>query len=405
MIKKLRWSFIRVTMISAALVLIVLMGLVNLLNYAQRTSADQEILTFLAENGGRIPDGKNFRGKHGQLLPTDLLNEARYFSVTLNDDGWLLNFNNLQTPWITSDTAAEMARAVQATGKETGRYGENPFTSIQSSTGTTYYFLAWSQNMDAMHSFFINSILVTVLGLIGLFFLAWALAGRAVKPIAESYEKQKSFITNAGHELKTPLAVIESCTEVLELESGENHWTESIHGQVARLSTLTADLIALSRMDEASAKPELTEQNVSAIVSDALDPYILLAQQNGLTLTLDIEPDIRLRSNRDTLEKICGILADNAVKYTSTGGGILFTLTREGGHVLLRSENPAPELTPGKQEKLFDRFYRADESRSSQTPGYGLGLPLARSLAESIGAAISARSPDGKSIIFTVQFT
>lgn len=405
MIKKLRRSFIRVTMISAALVLILLMSLVNILNYTQRSSADQDILTFLAENGGRIPDGKDFRGKHGQPLPTDRLNEAHYFSVTLSNEGWLLNFNNTQTPWITSDAAAEMARAVQLTGKTSGRYGDNQFTSIQLSYGVTYYFLAWSQNMDAMHSFFVNSIIVTALGLVGLFFLAWALSGRAIKPIAESYEKQKSFITNAGHELKTPLAVIESCTEVLELENGENHWTESIHGQVARLSTLTAELIALSRMDEGSAKPELTELNISDVISNALDPYILLAQQNGLTLTADIEPGITIRSNGDTLEKICGILADNAVKYASNGGDIRFSLTREGGHICLHAENPASDLTPGKQEKLFDRFYRADESRSSQTPGYGLGLPLARSLAESIGAGISARSPDGKHIIFTVQFT
>lgn len=405
MIKKLRRSFIRVTMLSAALVLILLMGLVNILNYAQRSSADQDILTFLAENGGRIPDGKDLRGKHGQPLPTDLLNEARYFSVTLSSEGWLLNFNNAQAPWIISDTAAEMARAVQLTGKTSGRYGDNQFTSIQFSYGVTYYFLTWSQNMDAMHSFFVNSIIVTALGLVGLFFLAWALSGRAIRPIAESYEKQKSFITNAGHELKTPLAVIESCTEVLELENGENHWTESIHGQVARLSTLTADLIALSRMDEDSAKPALTELNISDVISDALDPYILLAQQNGLTLTADIEPAVTIRSNRDTLEKICGILADNAVKYTSNGSDIRFSLTREGGHICLHAENPASDLTPGKQEKLFDRFYRADESRSSQTPGYGLGLPLARSLAESIGAGISARSPDGKRIIFTVQFT
>lgn len=407
MIQKLRRSFVRNTMIAAALVLVVLMGLVNLLNYVQRDSADKAILSILAENGGHLPaDAPGLKGGRSRRLSTQDIYGASYFVVALDPEGSLLYLDTSHAPWVTDDSALLTAQTLRDAGKSTGTYNEMKFITAENGADVMYIFLAWSQNMAAMRSFFANSLIVTAAGLVVLFFLAWALSGKAVRPIAESYEKQKSFITNAGHELKTPLAVIQSCTEVIEIENGESQWTQSIHGQVERLSTLTGELIALSRMDEGTANPELAELDVSGTVSKALAPFALLAEQKGLTFTAEIAPDIQLKSNRESLEKLCAILADNAVKYTSPGGDIRFTLVREGGHmVCLRSENPAAGLTAGKQERLFDRFYRGDESRGGDQPGYGLGLPLARSLAESLGGSVTAHSPDGKRLIFTVRLT
>ena len=406
MIRRLKRSFVRVTMLSAAAVLITLMSLVNVLNYIQQDRADHAILAVLAENNGHLPvDGKGPKTGRFPNLSLQEMYGASYYTVSLDANGSLLFFDNALTPWVTQDAALSQARSLQSDGKTDGAYGDMKYTSVVRGTDVMYIFLAWSQNMAAVRSFILNSILVTLLGLIVLFALAWLLSDRAVRPIAESYEKQKSFITNAGHELKTPLAVIESSADVIEIESGESKWTDSIHSQVRRLSALTQELVALARMDEDGHTLELEELDVSEITADALEPYATLAEQRGLCFTAQIAPGLRARAHRDSLVKLCGILADNAVKYASSGGEIRFTLSREGGHILLREENPAEGLTTGRQEKLFDRFYRGDESRSSAQPGYGLGLSLARSLAEAMGGSISAHSPDGERIVFTLRLS
>lgn len=438
MTSKLKRSFVTVTMLSAALVLVILMGIVNLVNTIKRTGSDTEILQYLAENGGTFPeehrdpsdlsasdepeqfgfseetgeffmlDGKDRPGdRKGDMLSgritAETPYETRYFSVFMSSSGELQSVNTVQIAAVSPEEAAATAQELFADGKTSGRFGNYRYLAVEQDGGILYVFLDCNKTILANRSFLIDSVFVTIGGLIVLFGLSWLLSDKAIRPMAESYEKQKSFITNAGHELKTPLAVIESSTEVLELEGGENQWTRSIHGQVKRLSTLTQDLIALARMDEAGNKPELTEQDISPVVSNALVPYAMLAEQKELSFAADIQPGLHMRSNQAALEKLCVILADNAIKYTSDGGDIRFTLKKDGNHVILRSENPADSLTPGKQEKLFDRFYRGDTSRSSETPGYGLGLPMARQLVESMGGKISAESPDGKRLIITAQ--
>ncbi len=406
MVKKLRQSFVRVTMLAAALVLIVLMGIVNVTNYVQRTGTDTELLAVLAENDGRFPgDAKGGKSGHPRFMTEETPYETRYFSVLLDEGGSVIREDTTQIAAVSPGDAVSITLSLAAAGKTEGSYGEYRFVTVEYDGGyTLYIFLDCSRNLDAVRTFLTDSIVVTAAGLLVLWGLSRLLSGRAVRPIAESYEKQKSFITNAGHELKTPLAVIESSTDVIEIESGESRWTRSIHSQVERLSTLTQQLIALARMDEnAGQKPALQDLDVSEAVEKALDPFLLLAEAEGRELTADLAPELHAQADRDSLEKITAILADNALKYAAPGGAIRFTLAKDGGHILLRSENPAEGISPGKQEKLFDRFYRGDASRSSEKPGYGLGLPLARSLAEAMGGSLTAHSPDGNRLIFTLR--
>lgn len=416
MIQRLKRSFVTITVVSAALVLAVLMSVVNLTNYLERTNSDKEILAYLAENGGHFPqDGKGASGeasvrfdggkgvKGDKRITVETPYETRYYSVFFPADGGMPYVDTSQIAAVTGDEAEAIARSLPTTGGKAARYGNYRYMTVESELGVLYIFLDCNRNIAAARSFFINSIIVTAAGLAVLYLVARLLAGRAIRPIAVSYEKQKSFITNAGHELKTPLAVIESSTEVIEIESGESQWTRSIHSQVERLSTLTQELIALSRMDEGTAALDLAELDVSAVVAEALAPYAVMAEQKGRVFAAEIQEGVCLRSNRGALEKVCGILADNAVKYTPEGGDIRFALTQSGGHVVLREENPAEGVKPGRREELFDRFYRGDASRSSAQPGYGLGLPLARALLEAMGGSITAESPDGKRLVITAR--
>lgn len=452
MVKRLKKSFVAITMLSAAMVLLVLMGVVNLMNYVERTNGDREILQYLVENGGRFPaaggsrepasmemyasgereasddyddaadwddtdDGDETvfyggmmpepgqpgqKGDHRRFFTPETEYETRFFSVLLQEDGTVVFSDTAQIAAVTGDEASSIAQTLQAEGKNTGRYGNYRYATAAYGDNTMYVFLDCTRNISAVRTFLLNSAIVTAAGLLVLLGLAWLLSGRAVRPIVESYEKQKSFITNAGHELKTPLAVIESNTEVIELENGESRWTQSIHGQIERMTRLTQELVALARMDEdTSASLDRADVDVSRLVTDTVEPFAHLAGTKDLGFTLNIQPDIVWNTNADALEKICAILADNAVKYAS--GDISFTLRKEGTRLVLREENPADGLAEGKQEKLFDRFYRADASRSSSQPGYGLGLPMARALTEALGGKIQANSPDGKRLVVTVS--
>ena len=404
MIRRLRRSFVTVTMLSAALVLVVLMGVVNLTNYAERISSDREILAYLVENGGRFPPTGGRGGEHGRSITAETPYETRFYTVLLNPEGQVIYADTAQVAAITREEAETTAQALYASGRDAGRTGIYRFAVIEYDGGDTQYvFLDCGRSIMAARAFLVNSMIVTAAGLLVLFFIARALSGRAVRPIVEGYEKQKSFITNAGHELKTPLAVIESSTEVVELEHGESQWTRAIHTQTKRLAALTEELVALARMDEGAARLTLEELDLSALAAETLEPYAMMAEQRGLPFETRLRPGLRVRADRAAAEKIITIMADNAVKYTTDGGAIRFTLSREAGRAVLRSENPAEGLSQGRQERFFDRFYRADDSRGG-APGYGLGLPLARSLAESMGGRMYAESPDGRRLVVTVRF-
>ena len=250
-----------------------------------------------------------------------------------------------------------------------------------------------------------------------------------VRPIAESYEKQKKFITNASHELKTPMAVIKSCNEVSAMQNGETKWSKAIGEQVDRLTVLTNRLVALSKMDEAADYGlDVTGENINkekiafdALVFDGIKPFKLIAQQKNIPFSYSTEnpgQSISLVGDKAYLSELVNILADNAIKYCAPGGSIKFKLSQSGNKVILTEENTSEGLTPGNQNILFDRFYRGDQSHSktendkvdsstydSSTSGggFGIGLSMAEAIVTAHGGVISAESPDGERIIFKVE--
>ena len=179
-------------------------------------------------------------------------------------------------------------------------------------------------------------------------------SGAAVRPMAESYEKQKKFITDAGHELKTPLTVIATCTEVIEAEQGESKWTKGITAQTERLSGLTRELVALARMDEGGTQPEREAFPMSETLAEILDPFSMIAERRGIAFSTDIQPDITYKGDKSLIAKLFSILADNAVKYTPEGGSIMFSLSRKGRRITLVSENTAEDIEKGPHHELFD---------------------------------------------------
>ena len=228
-----------------------------------------------------------------------------------------------------------------------------------------------------------------------------------IRPMVESYSKQKRFITDASHEIKTPLAVIDAANEVQEIESGESEWTQSIHEQVARLTALTERLVFLARMDEDSAGFTMTSIDLSETVDKAAAPFESVAVSRGKRLSTSIASGVLAHADAAAVAQVVELLLDNATRYASEGSVIELSLRAVSrgqgkGAAELVVSNAVDELPEGDLDRLFDRFYRADVSRSSKTGGSGVGLSVVRAIAEAHGGSASVCGR-GNQITFTVR--
>ncbi len=407
MIAKLRRRFIISTMLAVVLVLALLMAAVNIVNYINTDREAEELLSYLCENEGIFPEewfaprggarGRgNFFASRGPSPETPYA--TRYFTVRLNAYGYLLSVDTENIAAVSGEQAFSMAWQLWQQGQDDGYLGPYKYMRTGTDSVTMYVFLDCGEDLAAVNRFCLISILVTLLGAVAIFLLLLPLSKKAVTPMAESYEKQKQFITNAGHEIKTPLAVIDSCTEVLELEQGENKWTQGIREQIGRLDDLTRQLVSLARLDETESVIHKQEFDLSAAVAESLQPFALLAGKKELVWQTELEPELRYAGSEPALRRLCGILADNALKYSAPGGPVVFSLARRGRHILLSCRNPAEGLSPGEQPHFFDRFWRGDASRSTEITGHGIGLSLAKAIVEAHGGSIRAHSPDGREL-------
>ncbi len=208
-------------------------------------------------------------------------------------------------------------------------------------------------------------------------------SGRIVKPFSDNYEKQKRFITDAGHELRTPLTIIEADTEVLEMDFGENEWLQDIREQTKRLADLTGSLVMLSRMEEGQNGNLKVEFPLSDMVEEVCHTFQAPAKIQGICMKTAITPMISIKGDEKAIRSLITILLDNAVKYTNERGRIDVTLGKKKNRIYLSVFNTTEYISKEQTSRLFDRFYRTDISRNSQTGGYGLGLSIAAATADS----------------------
>ena len=255
---------------------------------------------------------------------------------------------------------------------------------------------------DCTWTVLVTTISVSLLGLAAVFVLVVIFSRMVFRPVEESIQKQKRFITDASHELKTPLTIIDANTEVMEMESGESQWTKSTRKQIQRLSGLVQQLVTLSRLDEEKGPEEKCEFNLSEAVSECVQPYESLAQTREKNLTLNIEEDITYTGDERSIRQLAGILMDNAVKYSSENGNITLTLKKKGKKIFLEVYNDADDLPQGKLDVLFERFYRLDSSRNSGTGGSGIGLSVAKAIVQAHKGKITAENKNGRGLTITV---
>lgn len=403
MLKKLRRKFILIAMLSVALVLGIIIGAINVANYRSVCHEAEALLDVLAENNGKFPihseknpDQKRNDKPARRGLSKEAPFESRFFSVLLNENLEVEFADTDRIAAVDNDEAGEYARTLAEKGKQEGFYHDYAYRAVAVNEDTRYIFLDCGRRLDSFRAFLRASLVMSLVGLLVVFLLVLVFSKLALRPVAQSYEKQRQFITDASHEIKTPLTIIDANTELLELEHGESQWTRSTRNQIRRLTSLTEKLVFLSRMDEEGSRLQMLDFSLSDAVAETAQPFVALAETQGKRLELDIEPSVSYCGDESALRQVVSILLDNAVKYSNAKGWIRLRLVRNGPELTV--QNSVEEIEQGNLDMLFERFYRRDSSRNSTTGGSGIGLSAARAVVEAHKGKITAHSDNGTSI-------
>ncbi|MBQ9082861.1 MAG: HAMP domain-containing histidine kinase [Clostridia bacterium] len=404
MIRKLQRKFILVSMVVLLTVLLVIIGTVNVVNYASVVRDADELLEVLSANRGRFPD-RGF-GENHKIPPhwsPEIPFESRFFSVVYDaQTGEVLQTDTGHIISVTAAEATAMADQVLAEKADSGFLDTFRFLRCIENGRIRIIFLDCGRKLDSFHSFLLASTLISLLGVTAVGILLLLLSRRIVRPLSESYAKQKQFITNAGHEIKTPLTIIRADLDVLEMEFGENEWLQDIQKQTQRLTTLTNDLVMLSRMEEDRPVGTMIEFPLSDVVSEAADSFHTLAQAQHKKLSMQVQPMLSFTGNEKAIHQLVTLLLDNALKYSPADSTISLELSQQGRWFRLRVRNVSVYPLPdGNLNVLFERFYRADPARST-IGGHGIGLSVAKAITEQHKGKIQASSPDATSLIITV---
>ena len=444
MISKLKRRFIILAMAALAILLAVIVAGMNIINYEKVVSDADERIEVIEENydrflnvpgGSFMPQGDVIEqddmdddedfdpddmfdredepffgrgGEKGPFMTRDEAEESRFFIATAGQDGEIQQVNVDRISSVDEGEARSYAKEALSSGKDEGFVGEFRYSVENDGPGMRITFLDCGRVLESFRDFLRYSILMSLAGLAFMFGVITFFAGRIVRPVAESYEKQKRFITDAGHEIKTPLAIIKANIDLMDMELDKKRVDKAelkenlgdINSQVDRLTDLTNDLVYLSRMEEGDSLV-MTEVPLSDIVSETAASFGPLAEEQGKTIEAKIEPMISVQGSTKELEKLLSIVLENAVKYSSDPK-IGVSLKKEGKNAVLEVRNQTDgELTNEMLSHVFERFYRTDSSRNSQTGGHGIGLSMASAIVKAHGGKISAHTSTGHDFIVT----
>lgn len=405
MLHKLRIKFILLTMALLFLVLTVIIGTVNLLNYRHVVGFADQTLKILLEGSGRFPDklppnNKPFAPKMSPEIPF----ETRFFSVQLAEDGKVLFTDTEKIAAITPEIAIDYAEKVWNSQRTKGFIGEYRYAFQKNSAESMIVFVDCGRQLNAANSFLTISVGISFAGFFVVSLLLYILSARIVRPISDSYEKQRQFITNASHDLKTPITIIDADMDVLEMDHEENEWLLDIRKQTKRLSELIQELVFLSRMDEKENRFPMIDFPISDVVEETAQSFETLAISQEKVFTMQIQPMLSYCGDAKTIRRLVTILLDNALKYSNEKGTITISFEKTDHALKLIVHNTCTPIAKEDMKHLFDRFYRGDKSRNSQTGGHGIGLSIAKAIMDTYNGTIQATTKDGHSLTVTTIF-
>ena len=405
MLKKIQRRFILAAMAAFGVVMLIIITGINVANYYHTTSMQDHLIgellkheqkVFQKQQTSRPPFGKIPGGGPEAEFTT------RFFAVHCDTDGNMKAMSRDYIASVDERTAEAYKQEVFLRGREKGYYEDYRYRVSRNDRGIIILFLNVEMQIQFMKSLLFVSLVIGIISLFLVLLLVVCFSRRAIRPYIQNMERQKRFITDAGHELKTPITSITTSADIAAMEHEGDEWIINIQKQSARLAHLVGDLVALSRLDEEIPFPEKCRFSLSDAAWETAEPFTVLAKAKGKKYSQHIEENLVLHGDCNSMQRMISILLDNAVRYSDEDGTIRLDIYRKLGKICIEVFNTCSLPDTSNLERLFDRFYRMDESRSKLTGGTGIGLSMVQAIVEAHGGKIRVKSPDGKSIHFKI---
>ncbi len=405
-------------MLAFFLVIALIAGFVNVAYYCVETRRiDQTLDSIISydayqprfDGHGGGPGGPGGMGDMNPMEPFRALpNEeenymTRFFIVTLDENNMIVESSLDFIASIDEDDLISYTDSALSQKADSGYVNGYRYMRSYADGATIITFLNCERELQSMRTILAMTLLISGVAIILVFILVLLFSKKAIQPIAQNIEIQKRFITDAGHELKTPLTSISTSLDVIEIDKGEDEWTQNIRSQVNRMTGLVGELVALSKLDEVKPVPAKETFDLSGAAWEIIEVHMPQAKARGKEIMTDIQNGVTLFGEKASIQQMLSVLIDNAIKYSDDNGSIVVTINKVKNKTRIEVFNTCNYSTAPDCSRLFDRFYRPDESRNTSTGGNGIGLAIAKAVVEAHGGKISAKCPDGKSMTITVE--
>lgn len=409
MIKSTRQKFMTITIAAISLVLILILGILNIGVFGGIYFTARENIEIIRERRGFVFNS----GQPGDIFPgenSDELNEIIKDSRKVSYMYVRISNNGTGSPFITtnmndtysSDTIYYIAKSLADSGHSSAIFSNLMFEVTKDDLYTTVVVIDISNDMKLMHNLIISSVVIIMMSIVFVSVFTYFLSKWAIRPVQTAFENQQRFISDASHELKTPLTVISANADVLESEIGENKWLTNIKTQSVIMNELVHDLLNLAKLDETKDDMVINEFDLSSIVLSKTLEFECTAFEQGKIFQQNITDGLMYRGNEDSIKHLVTILIDNAIKHSDEKGIVRVSLTSNGTRRIFQVYNTGNGIKNSEKSKIFNRFYRSDESRSRVTGGYGLGLAIAKSIVDAHNGTITVDGEENKWVSFTV---
>ena len=392
MFKKSRRKIVAAIMSILALLWVGTLGVIYASSYFEMTKQNEQMLKIHAEMytlsgsfDGMKPPNRPFPGGTPGFdvgfAESPMFQLSTFYTVAVSYEGDILEIENEPPTVHTDDDLERLARSIIKGGRDNGTENNLAFYKTDKEGYTLVTFMDNTIVNENAMTLFRYTLIFGGVALVIFFFLSVFLARKIVNPLEESYQKQKQFISDAGHELKTPVSVVSANAELLSRELGDNQWLQNIQYENERMGMLVGQLLDLARTEDVA--PQMEHINLSRLIDGEALPFESVAFEKGLVLNTNITSNIGVVGNSTQLKQIVSILLDNAIRHSKEQGEVWLTLTKEHGFAKLSVINKGDEIPEEQRTKIFERFYRVDTARNSEDKHYGLGLAIAKAIATS----------------------
>ena len=404
MFKKSRIKIVAVIMSILVLLWVGTLGVIYTSSYFEMSKQNEQMLKAHAEMysltdsfDGIIPPSRPFPdgnpGSPPDFTDSPMFQLSTFYTVAISKDGDVLEVKNEQPTVYTNDELIDFAQNILMRSTTIGKIKNLAFYTSNKGDYTLIVFKDNTVINEGAMTLFRYTLIFGGVALVLFFFLSVFLARKIVNPLEESYQKQKQFISDAGHELKTPVSVVSANAELLFREIGDNQWLQNIQYENERMGMLVGQLLDLARTENVT--PQMEHINLSRLVDGEALPFESVAFEKGLVLNTSITSNIGVIGNSTQLKQIVSILLDNAIRHSKEQGEVWLTLTKEHGFAKLSVINKGDEIPEEQREQIFERFYRVDTARNSEDKHYGLGLAIAKAIVTSHKGQIAVGCFDG----------